>query len=155
MNEFRAISPDSDLALVDLYLHFLRVAEAGFRDRQAFFDRFALSEGKLMLLMLLKTAGRLTPSELADAAGVTPGTVTGLLAGLERANLVTREPHSDDGRKATIVPTSAALVVCEQLLSARTRHIEALLSTFTSQELQQLNALLDKLHQRLVDGTES
>ena len=148
LDEFRTVSPTSDTALLELYLLFLQVAEEGFQDRQTFFDRYALSEGKLVLLMILRTSGQLTPSELAEAAGVTAGTITGLLAGLERAGLVSRAPHPEDGRKATITVTPAALELCEQLLKARARHIEMLLSTFTFQEQQQLRTLLTKLHLR-------
>jgi Transcriptional regulators len=149
IDEFRAVLPTSDTALLELYLLFLQVAEEGFQDRQTFFDRYALSEGKLALLMILKTSGQLTPSELAEAAGVTAGTITGLLAGLERAGLVFRTPHPEDGRKAAITLAPAALVLCEQLLKARARHIEMLLSMFTLQEQQQLRALLTKLHLQL------
>ena len=155
MDELQATTPTSDLAVIDLYLYFLQVAEAGIQDRQAFFDRFALSEGKLAILVLLKSAGQLTPSELAEEAGVTQGTITGLLAGLERSGLVSREPHPDDGRKATIVLTPAALVLYEHVLNARLRHIEALLSVFSTQEQQQLRALLDTLHRQLVESLTS
>lgn len=155
IDEFRAVLPTSDTALLELYLLFLQVAEEGFQDRQAFFDRYALSEGKLAILMILKTAGQLTPSELAEAAGVTAGTVTGLLAGLERAGLMFRAPHPEDGRKVAITLAPAALVLCEQLLKARARYIETLLSAFTLQEQQQLRALLSKLHQRLTNDPAS
>src|ERR1700694_443059 len=68
--------PAMETLSVETYLFFQRVARDIFAAQQAFFDRFELSEGKLVLLLLLKQAphSRLTPSQLAEAAGVTRGT---------------------------------------------------------------------------------
>jgi DNA-binding MarR family transcriptional regulator len=86
---------------------------------------------------------------------VTPGTITGLLAGLERSELIVREEHPTDGRKAAITLASGTLALFDQVLAERFRHIEALLSPFTPQEQEQLRALLVKLHQRFLDGSSS
>src|SRR5438552_2874431 len=82
--------PEVNTASVGTYLLFSCVAREVFTAQQAFFDRFDLSAGKLVVLLLLRQAAqyRLTPSALAEAAGVTRGTITGLLAGLEGSGLV-------------------------------------------------------------------
>jgi DNA-binding MarR family transcriptional regulator len=155
LEEFRRVMHTQEAPLVETYLLFLQVAGESFDDRQAVFDRFALSEGKMAVLGLLKVSGQSTPSELAEALGVTPGTITGLLAGLERSGLIVREEHPTDGRKAAITLASGTLALFDQVLAERFRHIEALLSLFTQEELEQLRALLVKLHQRFLDGFSS
>src|SRR6266699_1966756 len=82
----------------ETYLYFLRIASDILAQQQAFFGRYDLSEGKLVVLQLVRQAPqhRLTPSALAEAAGVTRGTMTGLLAGLERSGLVKRTQHPED-----------------------------------------------------------
>ena len=119
---------------METYLLFLQVAGESFNDRQAVFDRFALSEGKMAVLGLLKVSDQSTPSELAETLGVTPGTITGLLAGLERSGLIVREEHPTDGRKAALTRAFGTLALFDQVLAERFRHIEVLLSPFTPQE---------------------
>src|SRR5258708_33426129 len=155
LEEFRRVMHTEEATLVETYLLFLQVAGESFADRQAVFDRFALSEGKMAVLGLLKASGQSIPSELAEALSVTPGTITGLLAGLERSGLIVREEHPTDGRKAAITLASGTLALFDQVLAERFRHIEALLSPFTPQEQEQLRALLVRLGQRCLDGSSS
>src|SRR5258707_5331256 len=140
--------PAADIAAVESYLYFARVASDIFANQQAFFGRYELSEGKLVVLQLLRQAphSRLTPSALAEAAGVTRGTMTGLLAGLERSGLVKRDEHPEDGRMFTIELTEAALDLFEQVLPERFRHIKEFMSTLTEEEQQQLLSLLEKMN---------
>jgi MarR family transcriptional regulator, negative regulator of the multidrug operon emrRAB len=155
LEEFRRVAHTKETTLVETYLLFLQVAGESFDDRQALFDRFTLSEGKMAVLVLLKASGQSTPSELAAAAGVTPGTITGLLAGLERSGLIRREEHPTDGRKAAITLAPGTLALFDQILAERFHHIEVLLSPFTPQEQEQLRALLVKLHQRFLNDSSS
>ncbi len=146
LEEFRQVMQREEVTLVETYLLFLQVAGESFDERQAFFNRFTLSEGKVVVLGLLKAYGQMTPSELARAAGVTPGTITGLLVGLERSGLIRREEHPEDGRKATITLAPGAHDFFEQVLAQRFLRMEELLASFTVQEQQQLRMLLGKLH---------
>ena len=63
--------PEVDTTSVGTYLLFTWVAHEVFAAQQAFYDSFELSEGKLVVLLLLRQAPhyRLTPSALAEAAG--------------------------------------------------------------------------------------
>src|SRR6266568_4686324 len=58
--------PAVDTASVKTYFFFLKVAHDVFAAQQAFYDRFELSEGKMVVLLLLHQAPhyRLTPSAL-------------------------------------------------------------------------------------------
>ncbi len=143
--------PEADIASVETYLYFLRVASDIFAQQQAFFGRYDLSEGKLVVLQLLRQAPqyRLTPSALAEAVGVTRGTMTGLLAGLERSGLVKRTQHPEDGRMFSIELTGQALELFERILPERINHIVAFMSCLTEEDQRHLRALLEKMERNL------
>src|SRR5579864_8537208 len=140
--------PEANIAAVETYLYFSRVASDLFANQQAFYDRYGLSDGKLVVLMLLRQAPhlRLTPSALAEAAGVTRGTMTGLLTGLERSGLVKRDEHPEDGRMFSIELTKSALDLFEQMLPERINRIMEFMSALTQEEQHQLRVLLEKMH---------
>lgn len=143
--------PEVDTTSVGTYLLFLWVAREVFASQQAFYDRFELSEGKIVVLLLLHQAPyyRLTPSALAEAAGVTRGTITGLLAGLERSGLVKRTEHPEDGRMFSIELTKPALELFEHMLPERFNYIAEFMSSLTEEEQHQLRALLEKMNRGL------
>jgi len=143
--------PEVDTTSVGTYLLFLWAAHDVFAAQQAFYDRFELSEGKLVVLLLLHQAPhyRMTPSALAEAAAVTRGTITGLLAGLERSGLVKRTEHPEDGRMFSIELTQQALDLFEHMLPERFNHIGEFMSSLTEEEQHQLRALLEKMNRGL------
>ncbi len=60
-----------------------------------------------VVLFVLRVWRTREANELATEAGVTPGTLTGVLATLERRGYVRRHPHPTDGRRLQICPTAA------------------------------------------------
>ena len=144
-------APEADIAAIETYFYFTRVASDIFANQQAFFGRYELSEGKLVVLQLLRQAPhyRLTPSALAEAAGVTRGTMTGLLAGLERSGLVKRDEHPEDRRMLSIELTEAALDLFERILPERINTIMQFMSSLTEEEQHQLRAFLQKMERGL------
>jgi DNA-binding MarR family transcriptional regulator len=143
--------PEADNATVETYFYFLRVTNDIFANQQAFLGRYELSEGKFVVLQLLRQAPhyRMTPSALAEAADVTRGTMTGLLAGLERSGLVKREEHPEDGRMFSIELTEQSLELFERILPERINRIMEFLSSLTEEEQHQLRALLEKMEHGL------
>lgn len=143
--------PEADIASIETYLSFARVASEFFAYQQAFLARYELSEGKLVVLQLLRQTpqSRLTPSALAEAAQVTRGTMTGLLAGLERSGLVKRTQHPEDGRMFRIELTEQALELFERILPERISRIMQFMSSLTEDEQHQLRALLEKVERGL------
>src|SRR5713226_10130712 len=143
--------PEVDTTSVGTYLLFSWVARDLFANQQAFYDRYGLSDGKLVVLMLLRQAPhlRLTPSALAEAAGVTRGTMTGLLTGLERSGLVKRDDHPEDGRMFSIELTQQAFDLFEQILPERINRMMEFMSSLREEEQHQLRVLLEKMERRL------
>ena len=60
-------------------------------------------------LTLLRTRGAMTPGQLAEASGLTSGTVTGVIDRLEKAKLVRRERVDGDRRKVLVVLAADAV----------------------------------------------
>jgi len=80
---------------------------------------------------------------------VTRGTMTGLLAGLERSGLVKRDEHPEDRRMLTIELTEAALDLFERILPERINRILEFMSSLTEEEQHQLRVLLEKMEHGL------
>lgn len=160
MAAFRQAVQRENIEQVQTYLLILLISRKLLAEEQALFDRYNLSEGKLSVLLLLKHAphNQLTPSEIAEATQVTRGTMTGLLAGLERDGYVARTDYPSDGRRCTIQLTEQSLGVIDQLLLERFQHIEKVFACFTPAELAEQRALIEKLNYQLmkdsfVDGS--
>lgn len=134
-----------------IFLSFLQIASEVLKNYEAFFARYGLSAGKLTILILLQReleAG-LTPSECADHAGVSRGTITGLLDGLERQGLIKREPHPTDGRMMRIHLSEAGLNLLETVLPEHFERTAELMSALSEAERQTLKGLINKLQTQM------
>lgn len=142
--------PELEIDTVETCLTFLRTATKVFQAYDAQFDRYGLSMGKFSVLMLLEqTCGQgLTPSECADQAEVTRGTITGLLDGLERDDLVKREPHPADRRMMVIKLTEKGQQLLTSMLPDHFCRTSALFGSLTAAERKTLVKLLNKLQAR-------
>ena len=91
-----------------------------------------LSPSQVAALATIERHGPLTPSDLAARERVQRPTVTGVLARLEEAGLVTRTPDPADRRSALVALTPAG---AELLAEARTRK-----DAFLAHRLERLDA---------------
>ncbi|ENO90486.1 MarR family winged helix-turn-helix transcriptional regulator [Thauera linaloolentis] len=112
-----------------------------------------LSEGRFVLLFLLDSArGGLAPNVLAEQAGVTRATVTGLLDGLERDALVERHADPGDRRALRIRLTAKGSLMARRLFDEHSRWIAGLFGKLSTDERGQLAALLAKVADNLDAG---
>jgi len=112
-----------------------------------------LSEGKFVLLFLLHDQpDGLSPHELAERAGVTRATITGLLDGLERDGFVMRRTGLDDRRKIAVVLTESGHKTARDLLDGHSAWIASLFAGFTANERQTFHALLRRIWRNLDAG---
>ena len=131
----------------------LSLAAAIHHDRGRRLGAHDLSEGKFVLLFLLARAEEgLSPHELAEQGGVTRGTVTGLLDGLERSGLVRRISHDRDRRKLTVRLTAEGAALTCRLTGEHGRWIGSLLSDLSETERETLRHLLAKAFARTDAG---
>ena len=125
------------------------------RDCAVRLARHRLSEGKFVLLFLLsgKPHG-LSPHELAERAGVTRATITGLLDGLERDGFIARSGGLEDRRKIVVVLTGVGQTTAHDLFNEHAEWVASLFRGFTAGERKTLTDLLHRIWRNLEDGDQ-
>lgn len=104
LEKFAQRYPQADTTAIATFLHLLRVATDLSAALDECLSRHGLLQGRWWILILLMRESTLTstPSLLADKAGVSRATMTGLLDGLEREGLVARVFDPQDRRSVSI-----------------------------------------------------
>lgn len=107
---------------------------------------YQLSESRFVILFLLhhENAG-LAPHLLAERAGITRATLTGLLDGLERDGFLNRNHGQADRRSILITLTEKGAQTAASLSKDHTQWISSLMAPLDAQEKQILSALLAKV----------
>lgn len=119
-------------------------------------DRHGISEGRLRVLgHLLDRDAPTMHSQLAEASGVTKGTVTGLIDGLERDGLVRRTPSPGDRRASLIELTLAGERKLHEILPGHLRRLSDLLGGLCPSERKTLTELLRKAHAGFHPGPDN
>src|SRR5262245_65424320 len=77
--------------------------------QQAIADRLGLNSTDLMCLSLLSDAEPLTAGQLAEATGLTTGSVTVMIERLETAGYVRREKDATDRRRVIVRPVAESI----------------------------------------------
>ena len=124
----------------------LSLAAAIDRDCAQVLSGYGLSEGRFVLLFLLEAASAgLAPRELAEQAGVTRATVTGLLDGLERDALIERQADAADRRALRVQLTPRGRELAQSVVAEHGRWIAGVFGGLSVDERSQLAGLLDKV----------
>lgn len=152
--------PDLEPSAAEAFLHLLRTSDEAFAVTERSLIAHGISQGRFGVLMLLWRGGQggrnapaeidcgggpRTPAELADAAGVTRATMTGLIDTLERDGLVKREPDPDDRRMMSVRLTAKAERFLHSLLPDHFKKMTALMSVLSEPERKTLVRLLSKV----------
>jgi DNA-binding MarR family transcriptional regulator len=156
--------PDLDPSAAVAFLHLLRTGDEAFGITDRNMGEHNISHGRFGVLMLLWrsvqpraakllgadecVAGPRTPAELADAAGVTRATMTGLVDTLERDGYVKREPDPDDRRMMSVRLTPQGEKFLHEFLPGHFQAIAALMSPLSEAERKTLVRLLGKVQQQ-------
>jgi DNA-binding MarR family transcriptional regulator len=140
--------PDIDPASVEASLVLLRVASDMLAALEGYWSRNNTSQGRFCVMMVLNRDPKigLAPSDLARRCGVTRATMTGLLNGLERDALVTREPDYHDRRMATVRLTDQGIKYLDNILPDYYRRTAALMAHLPEEEKHVLEKLLWKVN---------
>jgi MarR family transcriptional repressor of emrRAB len=105
-----------------------------------------LSEGRFVVLFLLDGQREgLAPHVLADKAGVTRATMTGLIDGLARTELVVRQADEADRRALRICLTPKGKRLAAKLFVQHGQWIASLFGHLSAAERTLLFTLLDKV----------
>jgi DNA-binding MarR family transcriptional regulator len=148
--EASRLFPDLDPSATEVFLRLMHAGDEAFRITDANLARHSLSQGRFMVLMLLMEKSSncphpKTPAELAELAGVTRATMTGLIDTLERDGLVKREPARDDRRMMSVTLTAKARALLDAVLPPHFRHMARLMATLDESERKTLVRLLNKI----------
>lgn len=142
--------PDLDPSACEAYLNLLRAGDEAYRKSEAYLTEYGMTPGRFTVLMLLydKLSGECaprTPAELAERAGVTRATVTGLVDTLERDSLVTRQHDANDRRMFRVRLTPKGVLALEGVLPGHFKQMAAQMASLSEHERKTLVRLLSKL----------
>src|SRR5690606_3906622 len=96
-----------------------------------------------------------THSELAEESGVTKGTITGLVDGLERDGYVRRQPDKRDRRVSRIALTAAGEAYLDEILPEHLARLSRVMNGLSAEEQCTLVSLLRKVHAGLPAMSQS
>jgi len=144
--------PDLDPSAMEAYLHLLRAGTDCLAFSHEYLSSYGVSAGRFTVLMLLlhgpacgQKAEVVTPAELAEMAGCTRATMTGLIDTLERDSLVKRVPDAKDRRMMTVSLTVKGTALLTKMLPGHFKRLARLMSCLSEAERKTLVRLLGKV----------
>lgn len=146
--------PTLDPPTVLAFLSILIVSADVERGIDAHFTRYGLSQGRFLVLMLLNRNRdkAITPAEIAEQAGVTRATVTGLLDGLEVDGFVERTHRKDDRRMIDVRITKKGLALLDRILPDHYERMGNVMSKLSRAEKKTLTDLLAKVREGISES---
>lgn len=151
--------PDLDPSATEVFLQLLRTGDDLSKAENEYLGQHAISQGRFCVLMLLlekpgcgATTAR-SPAELADHAGVTRATMTGLIDTLERDGFVKRVPDPNDRRMMSVNLTPKAHAFLATMLPGYFRRVSAFMSHLTESERRTFVQLLGKIQEGLMTAS--
>lgn len=149
LNKFADRYPDADVARVLQFLTFLRVATDVSSGLDRYLGAHDLLQGRWWVLILLmrEADASSSPSRLAEQAGVSRATMTGLLDGLQRDKLVTRMVAPADRRQSLVKLTPKGQAKLDEVMPEYYRRVKQLMTVLSDEEGETLMNILNKLSQ--------
>ena len=140
LEKFLSRYPDADIQAMMDFAIMLRSASDISDALDKLLAKHDLLQGRWWVLVLLLREPDLTstPSALAEKAGVTKGTMTGFIDGLEREGLVSRLMDTVDRRKFMIRLTSAGQQKLDQVMPDYCNKVSGLMSRIHSKDRESM-----------------
>lgn len=147
LRRFAQRYPDADVSAVSAFLMLLRTATELSQALDAFLARHGLLQGRWWVLILLFREASLesSPSVLAEKAGVTRATMTGLIDGLERDGLVQRVFDAEDRRRIAVRLLPAGQAVLDAVMPDYYRRVRALMAGLSEEQRVLMRSMLGAL----------
>lgn len=155
--------PDLDPSAMVAYLHLLRAGNDCMEFSHEYLSSYGVSSGRFTVLMLLlkrqacgEKSDAITPAELAEMAGCTRATMTGLVDTLERDSLVKRIPDAKDRRMMTVSLTAKGTALLNKLLPGHFKRQAQVMACLSEAERKTLIRLLGKISEQLalINGSD-
>jgi DNA-binding MarR family transcriptional regulator len=109
---------------------------------QAVAERLGLGPTDHKCLDLLRERGTMTASDLAAITDLTTGAITGVVARLERAGYLRREPDPHDGRQQILSPVLERMRDVQHAFGPIRNDVAAFLERFDTQQLTSIAEFL-------------
>ncbi|WP_047551504.1 MarR family winged helix-turn-helix transcriptional regulator [Methylotenera sp. G11] len=156
LGKFADRYPDADITAISSFLHLLRVATDLSVALDACLSKHGLLQGRWWVLILLmrEDSKTSTPSVLADKAGVTRATMTGLIDGLEQGGLVERVYAKDDRRSVLVRLTDAGQAKLDIVMPDYYRRLRQCMQGLDDQKRTQLQQMLELINSGIHALTE-
>lgn len=147
LEKFARRYPDADISAVVAFLHLLRTGTDLSIALDAHLQQHGLLQGRWWVLILLmrESDNIATPSTLADKAGVSRATMTGLLDGLERDGLIERIFNTEDRRRISIHLTTAGQAKLDAVMPDYYQRVRRLMAPLDESERELFMSLLNRI----------
>jgi DNA-binding MarR family transcriptional regulator len=142
---------EMDVTAVQTFLTLLRVASDVIENLDACLARHDLLQGRWWVLILLMREENLSasPSTLADKAGVTRATMTGLLDSLERSELIERIPNPADRRMLNVKLTDKGQKRLDEVMPDYYARVAQVMRELSEKDRAMLIEMLQKVGSRV------
>jgi len=147
LTKFADRYPDANIEHVIHFLTLLRVGSDLSDVLDNFLAEYGLLQGRWWVLILLMREDDLmsTPSLLAEKAGVSRATMSGLIDGLDKEGLISRVTNVNDRRKLHIKLTVAGQAKLDEVMPEYYRRVSDLMKVISSEQSDALISTLKKL----------
>lgn len=148
LSKFSDRYPDADVTAISSFLHLLRVATDLSLALDTCLSKHGLLQGRWWVLILLmrEETQTTTPSVLAEKAGVSRATMTGLIDGLEQNGLVERIFATDDRRSVFIHLTTAGQAKLDKVMPDYYRRLRQCMQSLDDEQRGHLHHMLDLIN---------
>lgn len=150
MQKFADRYPQTDVKNVMTFLNLLRVGTDLSNALNGYLAEYDLLQGRWWVLLLLMREDNLssTPSALAEKAGVSRATMTGLLDGLLRDKLISRIHAKQDRRQIEIRLTKQGQAKLDDVMPGYYQRVNQLMQSLNESETMNLMSLLQRIYQQ-------
>lgn len=144
LEKFATRYPDADISAISTFLLLLRVATDLSAALDTCLSKHGLLQRRWWVLILLMREENLTstPSSLAEKAGVSRATMTGLIDGLEQVGLVQRIYDKSDRRCVQIQLTATGQNKLDEVMPDYYRRLRQCMSGLNDAQREQLQEIL-------------
>ena len=112
-------------------------------------ELFNCSKNEVFVLLLLYRRSDVNMTQIADYLRVPLNTATGIVARMEKRDLLARERSSEEKRVGTIKLTDAGRATSRDILNEMIRYGQLMMDSFTAEEVKLVFKLLDKVMETL------
>lgn len=117
----------------------------------AYADRHGLMRNDWRVMAALGCGRKLSANEVCRRTNMDKVQVSRAIARLKRKGLVARQPDTGDRRRSSLCLTGPGERIYRDIVPAARRREAALLAVLSKAELEQLDALIDRLYNRARD----